>query len=284
TGQIGDALGLSIAKLPPDFLHRMLTYYPLLASVRAAPVLVCAATIAIIQLWPRITARVPGPLVALLATTAAVHLFGLPVETIHDRFGAVPSSLPSFRLPAIDWQQLPELFSPAVSIALLAAIESLLSAVVADGQIGGRPRSNAELLGQGIANIASPLFGGVPPPGAIARTPTHRRPGGRTPVPGVGPALPPLRAPGAAGPGGERAVGRVDSARDARGHPARRRVQHERVARVRAPAARAAQRRDRARRHLRAHRGRRPHGGDPGRRGARLAPVHAAHGGGDPGQ
>ncbi len=185
TGQIGDALGLSIEKLPPDFLHRMLAYYPLLGTVSLVAVAICAATIAIVQLWPRISARVPGPLVALLVTTAAVHFFGLPVETIHDRFGAVPSSLPTFRLPAINWQQVPDLFSPAVSIALLAAIESLLSAVVADGQIGGRHRSNAELLGQGIANLASPLFGGIPATGAIARTATNVRTGGRTPVAGM---------------------------------------------------------------------------------------------------
>src|SRR5882672_10797824 len=185
TGQIGDALGLPIEKLPPDFVHRMLAYYPRLGDVQPSAVAICVATIAILQLWPRVTTRVPGPLVALLVTTALVHLLGLPVETIRDRFGEVPSSLPSFRLPAIDWQQLPELFSPAVSIALLAAIESLLSAVVSDGQIGARHRSNAELLGQGIANIASPLFGGIPATGAIARTATNVRTGGRTPVAGM---------------------------------------------------------------------------------------------------
>ncbi len=199
-GQIGDALGLSIEKLPPDFLHRILAYYPLLGSVQPAAVTICAATIAIVQIWPRVTARVPGPLVALLLTTAVVHVAGLPVETISDRFGAVPSSLPSFRLPAIDWQQVPDLFSPAVSIALLAAIESLLSAVVADGQIGGRHRSNAELLGQGIANLASPLFGGIPATGAIARTATNVRTGGRTPVAGMVHALALLAILLAAGP------------------------------------------------------------------------------------
>src|SRR5262249_5379981 len=160
-------------KLPPDFLHRVLAYSPRLGDAQPTAIAICAATIAIVQLWPRVTARVPGPLVALLATTAAVHALGLPVETIQDRFGAVPSSLPSFRLPAIAWQKIPELSSPAISIALLAAIESLLSAVVADGQIGGRHRSNAELLGQGIANLASPLFGGIPATGAIARTATN---------------------------------------------------------------------------------------------------------------
>jgi SulP family sulfate permease len=184
-GQIGDALGLPIEQLPPDFFHRMLTYAPRLGSAQPAAVAVCVATIAIVQLWPRVTPRIPGPLVALVATTAIVHGFGWPVETIGDRFGAIPSSLPSFRLPAIDWQEVPQLFSPAVSIALLAAIESLLSAVVADGQIGGRHRSNAELLGQGLANLASPLFGGIPATGAIARTATNVRAGGRTPIAGM---------------------------------------------------------------------------------------------------
>lgn len=131
----------------------------------------------------------PGPLLALLVTTAAVRVFDLSVETIGSRFGGVPTQLPSFTIPAIDWHLLPQLFSPALTIALLAAIESLLSAVVADGLVGGRHRSNAELLGQGIANIASPLFGGIPATGAIARTATNVRAGGRTPVAGIVHAL-----------------------------------------------------------------------------------------------
>ena len=199
-GQIGDALGLSIEKLPPDFFGRLLTYAPVLGSAQPASIAICVATIAILQLWPRVTPRVPGPLVALLVTTALVHGLDWPVATIGDRFGAVPSTLPAFRLPTLDWEKLPQLFSAAVSIALLAAIESLLSAVVADGQIGGRHRSNAELLGQGIANIASPLFGGIPATGAIARTATNVRAGGRTPVAGMVHALVLLVILVAAGP------------------------------------------------------------------------------------
>jgi SulP family sulfate permease len=183
-GQIGDALGLGIA-LPPDFAHRMVAYSEHIGDAHLTPAAICIATIAIIQLWPRITSRLPGPLVALVVTTAIVHGAGLQVETIDDRFGAVPSSLPTFRWPELDWPLVTRLFSPALAIALLAAIESLLSAVVADGQIGGRHRSNAELLGQGIANIASPLFGGIPATGAIARTATNVRTGGRTPVAGI---------------------------------------------------------------------------------------------------
>ena len=281
TGQIGDALGLSIEKLPPDFCHRVLAYY---AAARRRPARgrgdLCSRRSRSSSSGRASPRACRGRSWRCVATTALVHVARAGrSRRSRDRFGAVPSSLPSFRLPAIDWQQVPELFSPAVSIALLAAIESLLSAVVADGQIGGRHRSNAELLGQGIANIASPLFGGIPATGAIARTATNVRTGGRTPVAGMVHALVLLVILVAAGPW----AGWIPMATLA-GHPARRRLQHERVARVRAPAARAAQRRARAARDVRAHGGREPHRGDPGRRGARVAPVHAAHGRGDPGE
>jgi len=128
---------------------------------------------------------VPPSIVALLATTAAVAMFDIQVETIGSRFGAVPSGLPAPRLPRVDWATLPALISPAVSIALLAAIESLLSAVVADGMTGRRHRSNAELIAQGVANLVSPFFGGIPATGAIARTATNIKSGGRTPVAGI---------------------------------------------------------------------------------------------------
>jgi len=153
--------------------------------VKPAAVLIFLVTVVIIQLWSRVPTRVPGMLAALIATTAIVHGFGLDVETIHSRFGDVPRSLPSFRMLEIDWGLVPKLVSPAITIALLAAIESLLSAVVSDGLIGGRHRSNAELLAQGIANIASPLLGGIPATGAIARTATNVRNGGRSPVAGI---------------------------------------------------------------------------------------------------
>jgi SulP family sulfate permease len=139
----------------------------------------------IVALWPRVTKRVPGSLVAIIATTALVPLFSLPVETIGSRFGAVSSALPSLRIPTVAWSKIPELISPAITIALLAGIESLLSAVVADGMTGRRHRSNMELVAQGVANIASPFFGGIPATGAIARTATNIKNGALTPVAGI---------------------------------------------------------------------------------------------------
>src|SRR5690606_13945926 len=129
--------------------------------------------------------RVPPAIVALLAATAVVQLFGLPVETIGNRFGWIEAGLPRPSVPRIDLSTIRDLIGPAFAIAMLGAIESLLSAVIADGMIGGRHRSNMELVAQGIANIVSPLFGGIPATGAIARTATNVRNGGRTPVAGM---------------------------------------------------------------------------------------------------
>lgn len=154
-GQLGDALGLQVERLPAAFLEQGPVYWERLGTADPAAFGAFALTIAIVQLWPRVTSRVPGPLVALVAVTALVHGLGLEVTTIQSRFGAVPSSLPALHVPEVPWERLPELVSPAISIALLAAIESLLSAVVADGLVSGRHRSNAELLGQGIADRKS---------------------------------------------------------------------------------------------------------------------------------
>ncbi len=184
-GQIGDGLGLSLAQVPSGAAERLVAYVGALGSANAAALGLCAATVAVVAWWPRITPRVPGPLVALLAGTAATATLGLQVETIGSRFGAIPSSLPVPRLPHLELAALPELFSPALAIALLAGIESLLSAVVADGMTGRKHRPNAELLAQGVANLASPIFGGIPATGAIARTATNIRNGGRTPFAGM---------------------------------------------------------------------------------------------------
>ncbi len=189
TGQLRDFFGLSMPAVPAEFLEKLSAYGAHLGSVNPWALGVGAATMAIILAWPRITHRVPGSLIALLATTAAVQLFDLPVETIGSRFGAVPSTLPTPRLPNISWELATELFSPALTIALLAGIESLLSAVVADGMTERRHRSNMELIAQGIANIVSPIFGGIPATGAIARTATNIKNGGRTPFAGIFHAL-----------------------------------------------------------------------------------------------
>jgi SulP family sulfate permease len=129
-----------------------------------------------------VTHRVPGQLIAILVGTFVVQYFQLPVDTIASRFGGMPSGLPSPQFPTVTWSSFQELFSPAITIAILAALESLLSAVVADGMTGTRHRSNMELIGQGAGNIASAIFGGIPATGAIARTATNIKSGGKTPV------------------------------------------------------------------------------------------------------
>lgn len=186
TGQLRDLLGLQLAKIPSGFLEKLAAYGEHLGSISPASAGIGLLTIAVVLFWPRVTHRIPGSLVAILLSTLLVSLFDLPVATIGSRFGSVPSSLPMPHLPALpDWAHLRQLFSPALTIALLAGIESLLSAVVADGMIEGRHRSNMELVGQGIANLVCPLFGGIPATGAIARTATNVKNGGRSPVAGM---------------------------------------------------------------------------------------------------
>ena len=187
--QVRDALGLPIENVPADFLHKLQVYWQHVNSLNAWALAVCVATILVVRWWPRLSARVPSPLVALIAMTAVVHLLNLPVETIETRFGAVTGGLPAPQLPAYDWSKLRELIPAAIAIAFLGGIESLLSAVVADGMTGRRHRSNMELVAQGFANIVTPLFGGIPATGAIARTATNVKSGARTPVAGMVHAL-----------------------------------------------------------------------------------------------
>lgn len=183
--QIRDLLGLQMASVPGDFLEKCAAYLEHLSSWNPDALGVGLFTVAIVWFWPRVTRRVPGSLIAILLTTAAVPLFHLPVETIGSRFGSVPNSLPTPHLPNLAWEHVTQLFSPALAIALLAGIESLLSAVVADGMTGRRHRSDMEIIAQGVANIASPIFGGIPATGAIARTATNVKNGGRTPIAGI---------------------------------------------------------------------------------------------------
>jgi len=184
-GQIPDALGLRISDPETEALPRLVSYWHALGTVDVAAVLVAATTAAILILWPKVSQRLPAPLVALLVITSGARLLGLDVETIGSRFGSVTMGLPTPRIPRVPMEMLPELVSPAIAIALLAGIESLLSAVVADGMTGRRHRSNAELVAQGVANLASPLFGGIPATGAIARTATNVKNGARTPLAGI---------------------------------------------------------------------------------------------------
>lgn len=185
TSQVKDFLGLPMAALPASFAGKMAAYAHEVGSARPAAAMLALITVAILIWWPRISQRVPGPFVALVVTTLAAHFGGLQVETIGTRFGVIDAGFPHPAFPMVSLARAGELLRPAVTIALLAAIESLLSAVVADGMIGGKHRSNMELIAQGVANIASPLFGGIPATGAIARTATNIRNGGRTPVAGI---------------------------------------------------------------------------------------------------
>jgi SulP family sulfate permease len=187
--QIKDFLGLTTPPVPSEFLPRinMLLHYA--STVRWQTVAVAATSLAIILLWPRITKRVPGSIIALLLSTAALAIFHLPIETIGSKFGGIPQGFPHFTLPNFRAEHILPLLPSAFTVALLAAVESLLSAVVADGMSGDRHNSNMELVAQGVANIASPLFGGIPATGAIARTATNIRSGALTPVAGMVHAL-----------------------------------------------------------------------------------------------
>lgn len=194
-GQIEALLGLDCtaalagAKMPGDFVGKLAIYAKSIATVNWAAVAISAVTLAICIYWKKVTKRVPGSIVAIVLTTIialVLKYYGLEVATIGSKFPEVSGGM-GFAFPKLDWSQLDirALFSPAISIALLAGIESLLSAVVADGMIGKRHNSNTELIGQGIANILSPLFGGIPATGAIARTATNIKNGGQTPVAGI---------------------------------------------------------------------------------------------------
>ena len=189
SGQMKDFLGLKMGQVPAEFVDKWVSYADHFDSISMPAVLVALGTLLLLIVWPRISTVVPGPFVAMIAATAAVKLFHIPVETIGSRFGAVPTSFPVPHLPHVPLEHFKELISPSLTVALLAAIESLLSAVVADGMIGTRHKSNMELVAQGVANIASPLFGGIPATGAIARTATNIRTGGRTPLAGIVHAL-----------------------------------------------------------------------------------------------
>lgn len=189
SSQVKDLLGLEMGDVPADFIEKWAAYLENLGTVNPAAILIAVLALLIIRYWPRVSARIPGPFVALVVTTVLVRFTPIDVETIGSRFGMISGSLPSLSMPSVDYATVRALVGPALAIALLGAIESLLSAVVADGMIGGKHRSNMELVAQGAANVVTPLFGGIPATGAIARTATNVRNGGRTPVAGIVHAL-----------------------------------------------------------------------------------------------
>jgi SulP family sulfate permease len=187
--QIKDLLGLRVSPVPSEFFSRMAALGVALPTFNLEAVAIAMAGLAVILVVPRLWPRIPGSIVAVVLATLAVAVFGLPVETIGSRFGGLPSGLPSISMPEFRADLILPLLPSAVTVALLAAVESLLSAVVADSLIGDRHNSNAELLAQGVANVLVPMVGGIPVTGAIARTATNFRSGGRTPVAGIVHAL-----------------------------------------------------------------------------------------------
>jgi SulP family sulfate permease len=184
--QIKDFFGLHVDKVPSEFFEKMTVLAKNAGTFEWPTLGIAAVSLAIILLWPKSwQRRLPGSIVALLLSTVAVAVFSLPVETIGSKFGGIPQGLPKPSFPALSWENIQHLISPATTIALLAAIESLLCAVVADGMTDDRHDSNQELMAQGLANIFSPIFGGIAATSAIARTATNIKCGARTPVAGI---------------------------------------------------------------------------------------------------
>ena len=183
--QIGDLAGLRTGPLPAEFHLKIVAYARSISSLNGTALVLGLATIVITAGWRFVDRRLPGSLIALVLVSVLAYFLDLPVETIGDRFGAISATIPAPRLPELDFARLQELFSPAFTIAVLGAVESLLSAVVADGMTGFTHRPNAELNAQGIANIVTPLFGGIPATGAIARTATNIKNGAQTPIAGI---------------------------------------------------------------------------------------------------
>lgn len=182
--QIKDALGLSIANLPSGFIEKWHVYIMHLGNTNIATLLITLATIGISLISGKFIKKIPGSFIAIIIITLVVQLFKIPVATIETYFGEISNTI-HFTVPHIKLSTIQNYLEPALTIALLGGIESLLSAVVADGMISGKHRSNTELIAQGIANVLTPFFGGIPATGAIARTATNIKNGGRTPIAGI---------------------------------------------------------------------------------------------------
>lgn len=184
-GQLKDFFGMDIASVPSEFLDKVIVYAKNISTINLTATLIGLLAVAIMLLWTKVTDKIPGSLVAIVVTTAIAYFAKLPVNTIGSVYGKLNSAFPSFHVPSITMNLIQQMISPAFTIAVLAAIESLLSAVVSDGMIGDTHKSNAELIGQGLGNIFSGFFGGIPATGAIARTAANVRNGGRTPIAGI---------------------------------------------------------------------------------------------------
>ena len=184
-GQLKDFFGMDIASVPSEFLDKVIVYAKNISTINLTATLIGLLAVAIMLLWTKVTDKIPGSLVAIVVTTAIAYFAKLPVNTIGSVYGKLNSAFPSFHVPSITMNLIQQMISPAFTIAVFAAIESLLSAVVSDGMIGDTHKSNAELIGQGLGNIFSGFFGGIPATGAIARTAANVRNGGRTPIAGI---------------------------------------------------------------------------------------------------
>ncbi len=188
-GQLENFFGLHLKNVPSEFIQKMAVIIKNLGSANIMAVVIGVIALAILIIWPKITEVVPASLIAIIATTVLVNLLHMEVSTIGSVYGEISSALPKFTIPNTDFDTIAKLLPSAFTIAILAGIESLLSCVVSDGMINSRHRSNMELIGQGIGNIMSGLFGGIPSTGAIARTAANVKNGGRTPVAGMVHAL-----------------------------------------------------------------------------------------------
>ena len=183
--QIKDFLGLNIENVPAEFIPKWQSYFANMNTLNIIALLVGIGCILIMVYWPKVNKTIPGSVIALILSTVVVQLFNLPVETIGSKYAEISSSIPAPSIPMFEIETIKILFKPAMTIAILAAIESLLSAVVADGMIDDSHDSNMELIAQGIGNIGSALFGGIPATGAIARTAANVKNGGRSPISGM---------------------------------------------------------------------------------------------------
>jgi len=185
SSQINDFFGLQIADVPADFFAKWTLYVSHWDNINVYAVVIATTTVVITLYLQKLIKLIPGSIVAIVLATVVVQVFNIPVDTIYSQFGEIPNALSMPSFPTLDLGTIKSLIQPALAIALLGSIESLLSAVVADSMIGGKHRSNMELVAQGAANTASAMFGGIPATGAIARTATNVNNGGRTPIAGI---------------------------------------------------------------------------------------------------